>query len=882
MTVSDERIFRALLRLFPAEFRDRYARAMLDFHRDRIAAARLARESMTLLRLRTIVDLVGSAIAEHVHTITRDEAVLQTIIQDFAYAVRGLARRPGFSAIVIATIALGIGANAAIFTVVNGVLLQPLPYPHAERIVSFGHEPPQWLTSEPDFVDYHRELRSFDGLAAYIKREATLSSPDHPERLQITAASEDFFPLLGVPALVGRTFVPDEYKVRPANVVVLSYALWQRQFGGDRAAIGRTMPINGVPRTIVGVMPGRFAYPETRTDLWLPLPRFNPDSMNDRDSHYLFMVGRLKPNVRLETAFAEANGMAKRFMREFPNLYNPREPLTPALKFITDDLVGSARPYLLALLGAVGFVLLIACANVANLLLVRGESRQKEMAVRSALGASRFRLLVQLLTESMLLSSLGGTLALLLAWLGDRVLVALAPGSIPRLDEIRVDWGVVAFTAAVTLITGIVVGLLPGLRGSRGSSAEALKDSGRTTGVQGAARGARRALVVAELALAVITLSGTGLLVRSLWNLQHEQLGFDPRNVLTGDVALPDNGYDNARAALFYEQLLMRLRAVPGVTAVGAVGWLPVVDAGGLRGVLPEGRPFVRGQSPLVVPQQMTPGAIRAMALTLHAGRDFDASDQLNATPVVIVSKQLADQFWPNESALGKRMKLGNPDAPWMTVVGVVSDIRSRGFGDKPEPTMYFPYAQSGRSADYQPRAMSVVIRATGDAAALTAPLREAVRGLDRTVPVSKVRTLEQIVGISVADRRFSTALLAGFAFLALVLAGIGTYGVISYGVTQRNFEIGVRIALGAGERSVLALVMSEGLRMSLVGLGIGLIASVALGRGIRALLVDVSTIDAPTLIAASLALLGVALVASFVPARRATTVSPITVMRGS
>jgi putative ABC transport system permease protein len=881
MTPRDEQLFRLLLRLYPAEFRARYGRAMLDFHRDRLAAARHAREPMTLLWLRAFLDAARSAPAEHVHTLTRDDAVLQTIFHDFAYALRGLVRRPAFTTIVVATMALGIGANAAIFTVVNGVLLQPLPYPHADRLVSFGHEPPQWLTSEPDFLDYHRELRAFDGLAAYTRQEATLTSADHPERLQGVSASEDFFPLLGVAPLLGRSFSSDEFSHRPASVAVISYALWQRQFGGDRSVVGRQLPINGVPRTIVGVMPPRFAYPEARTDLWMPLPRFNPDSLNDRDNHYLFMVGRLRPNVRIESAFAEANGVAKRFMREFPHLYNPREPLTPHLALITDDLVGPTRPYLFAVLGAVGFVLLIACANVANLLLVRGESRHKEMAVRSALGASRFRLLAQLLTESVLLTSIGGALALLIAWAGDRALVALAPGSIPRLDEIRVDWRVVAFTAAVTIATGLLVGLVPGARGSRDSSSNALNHAGRTTGTQGAARGARRVLVVIELALAVITLSGSGLLLRSLWNLQHEELGFDPRSVLAADVALPDRSYDPARATIFYEQLLTRLRALPGVTSAGALGWLPVVKAGGLWGALPEGRAFVPGQMPGVVPQQMTPGAIRAMGLTLHAGRDFAAGDGLASAPVVIVSRSLAERFWPNESALGKRMKLGNPSAPWMTVVGVVSDIRSRGFGDTPEPTMYFSYAQSGRTGYYEPLAMSVLLRTRGDPSRLADAVRTAVRALDRTVPVSNVRTMEQIVGISVADRRFSAALLAGFAALALLLAGIGTYGVISYGVTQRHFEIGVRIALGAGQRSVLALVMSEGLRMSVVGLAVGLAASVALGYGIRALLVGVSVIDVPTLVAASLALLLVALVACLVPARRATTVSPITVMRG-
>jgi putative ABC transport system permease protein len=872
--------YRTLLRLYPAEFRARYGRAITDFHRDRVAAARAGGEPNWLLWTRLTLDVLASAAAEHAHSITRDEAVIPTILHDCAYAARGLLRRPGFAVIVILTMALGIGANAAIFTVVNGVLLQPLPYPHSEQLVNFGHEPPQWLTSEPDFLDYHRELTAFSGLAAYTRREATLTSGNDPERVRAVAASEDFFPLLEVKPAVGRTFSSDEFAVRPAPVVILSYALWQRRFGGERSIIGQRVSIEGIPRTIVGIMPPRFAFPEARTDVWLPLPRFNPDSLNDRDNHYLFMVGRLKPDVKLATAFVEANGLAKRFMHEFPNLYNPREPLTPHITFVEDDLVGGTRPYLFALLSAVGFVLLIACANVANLLLVRSETRHKEMAVRSALGASRFRLITQLLTESTMLAALGGGLALVIAAAGDRVLVALAPASIPRLDEIRVDWRVVAFTALVTAATGIFVGLVPGLRASRDHSADALKDAGRLTTTQGVARGARRLLVVAELMLAVVTLAGTAMLVRSLWNLQRAELGFDPAQRLTATVALPVRQYDDAHARLFYEQLLTRIRALPGVSSAAATGWLPIVDVGGLWGVRPEGRDFAPGQSPEATPQWATPGYFRTMGIPILAGREFEPADQPETTPVIIVSKRLADRFWPNENALGRRVRLGNPTAPWLTVVGVVGDIRSHGFAEPPEPMMYFAYAQSAKTSYYQPSAMGLILRTNGDPSLLATPLRQVVQGLDPMVPVSEVRTMDQITGTSVANRRFSTALLAGFAALALLLAGIGTYGVIAYGVTQRSFEIGVRIALGAGERSVLALVLSEAMRLCAIGIVLGLVGSAVVGRGLRALLVGVSPVDLPALLIASAALMVVALLACLVPARRALAIDPIAVMR--
>jgi putative ABC transport system permease protein len=461
-----------------------------------------------------------------------------------------------------------------------------------------------------------------------------------------------------------------------------------------------------------------------------------------------------------------------------------------------------------------------------------------------------------------------------------RAVCYAAPGSLPRLDDIRLDWRVVAFTALVTLATGIAVGLVPGLRASRDDSGQGLKEGGRLTSGQRVAPGARRALVIAELTLAAVTLSGTGMLVRSLWNLESAELGFEPRNVLTARIAPPVREYDPARALVFYEQLLTLLRALPGVATAGASGWLPVIDAGGLWGAEPDNHKYPEGQRPQVVPQWATPGYFRAMGLPLLAGREITSSDRLGTTPVVIVSKRLADQFWPNENPIGRRLGIGNPRVPWLTVIGVVGDISSRGFGDPPEPTMYFAYAQSSMTAYYQPGNLSLVVRTTGNPASVAGPIRSIVHALDRDIPVSDVRTMDQIVGVSVANRRFSTMLLAGFALLALLLAGIGTYGVISYGVTQRSVEIGVRIALGAGDRSVLTLVMREGMRMCAIGIALGLIGSAAIGRGLRALLVGVSPLDARALLAASLALVIVALLACVIPARRALTVDPISVMR--
>ena len=875
-----DRVYRLLLRLYPAEFREQYGRAMADFHRDRVATARRAGDSMVALWLRTCADIAASALAERARDAVPGAVVREQVAQDVAYAVRGLARRPGFAAIVIATIALGVGANAAIFSVVNGVLLRPLVYPHADRLVSFGHEPPHWLTSDPDFLDYHRVMRTLDGLAAYTRREGTLvaSSAADPQRVRVVRASEDFFPLLGVAPTAGRTFVSDEYNSRISQVVVLSYSLWQRQFGGDPRIVGRKVSIEGAPRTVVGVMPQFFGFPEQRTDIWMPLPRFNPDSLGDRANHYLFMVARLKPGVSLERARGEASTIAQRIMRDNPEKFDPKRPIVPHLTEVREDLVGATRPYLFALLAAVGFVLLIACANVANLLLARGESRQREMAVRSALGASERRLLSQVLVESSVLAVAGGALGLGVAWAGDRALIALAPASIPRLDAVGIDWRVLSFTGAVAIGTGLVIGLLPAWRAARGSAIDALKDGGRGVVTRRSGRGVRRALVVTEVALAVVTLSGAGMLLRSLWHLQSNDLGFDPRATLTAKVALSARNYGDARSVVFFNQLLGRLRALPGVRDAGAAAWLPVVDAGGLWGVRQEGKPDAVDW-PTAVPQHVTTGYFGAMGIPIVAGRDFTADDRVGSPLVAIVSRQFATRLWPGENALGKRFQLGGP-APLMTVVGIAGDFRSRSFTDTPEPTMYFPYAQAAKSAYYAPLAMAIVLRVDGNPLGVAQPLRDLVRSIDRTVPVSEVRTLEAIVGTSVSTRRFNTALLTGFAFLALVLAGIGTYGVISYGVSQRSHEIGVRMALGAERRSVLLLVMSEGVRLCALGLAAGLVASAGVGRAIRALLVGVTPIDAPTLTFTALALAVVATIASAVPARRALAVNPSETLR--
>src|SRR6185312_10217317 len=776
---------------------------------------------------------------------------MEWLLRDLKLGARAHARRPVFTLIVVATIALGVGANAAIFSVVSGILLRPLPYPHAEQLFSFGHEPPQWLTSEPDFLDYRRDMRTLDGLSAYTRSEATLTDGETPQRIHLVRSTDGFFHLLGVPAALGRTFQADEHVPRPAQVVVLSDALWRRSFGADPSIVGREIRIDGVSRVVVGIMPARFDYPEPTTDVWMPLPNFNPDSLGDRSNHYLFMVGRLKPGVTLGRARAEAAAIARRIMQDNPQNFDPSRPLVPHLSSVSDDVVGTTRPYLLALLGAVTFVLMIACANVANLLLVRGEARHKEMALRSAIGASRARLTRQLLAESSLLAAGGAALGLAMAWAGGRGLRALAPASIPRLDAIGIDWRVLAFTGGVAALTALLTGILPAVRASRVRAGEVLKDAGRVVGMHGAGRSVRRALVAAEVALAVVAVGGAGMLLRSLLNLQGHRLGFEPQNALTASVSISRADYDDAHATVFFQQVVSRIRAVPGVREVGAVAWLPVADAGGLWGYRVEGADYTTARWPDAVPQQIMPGALPALGIPVLAGRHFTDADGPGSPLVAIVSRTFADASWPGADPLGKRFRLGG-DAPFMTVVGVAGD----------------------------PRQMKLVIRVDRNPAAMAAPVRAIVHALDPDAPVSAVRTLDDVVGTSVSTRRFTTVLLAGFAVLALALAGIGTYGVVSYGVEQRAFEIGVRKALGAGNEAVMVLIMADAMRVAVVGIAVGLIATAGVGRAIRSMLVDVPAADPVTLAGTAVLLALVAAVAAMLPAKRALDVSAAAAMK--
>ena len=880
MDSPGERLYRGLLRLYPAEFRRRYGAAMLDFYCERRRAAGRAAWPRLLL------DLFTSAAAERLRREPRlaaERITVSTLIQDLRLTLRGLARTPGFTAVVLLTLALGIGANAAIFSVVNGVLLRPLPFHDPDRIVDLRQQEPYSSVSEPEFADYRRDVRELERLAAYTGYDANLAGDQEPVRITGARVSDGFFQVLGVPPLLGRTYAPDEEKPSraPSPVIVISEGVWRTWFGSDPKILTREVRLNGVPRRVIGVMPREFAFPEAGIGVWLPL-RLNYDSLWTRNNHYLQLVGRLGAGATVAQANLAANLLARRWPKDFPETYFPDKPLVAEVKPLQERLVGSTRPYLVTLLGAVGFVLLIACANVANLLLIRGEARRRELGIRTALGASGIRLVVQQLTESGVLAVAGGGLGLLVAWGGVRGLLALAPNTLPRLQDVHLDGAVLAFTVAVSLGTGLLFGLLPAVRSARGGAVAALREGARTSSSRRGSR-MRRSLVVGEVALAVVMLSGAGLLVRSLRSLQQIDIGFDSDRILTARLNLPPLDYQvDTKAVAFVRQLEERLRATPGVVSAGTMGWTPVVGAGGTWSILIDGVVVKDiASSPNADPQQVTPGFFRTLGVRILRGRALTEQDREDAPPVVVINEAMAKQLWPGVDPIGHTLKMFNEKSPWVTIVGVARNILSRGVEKAVPPTMFFPYAQAGKSAYYTPLQVTIAVKTAGSPEAIAGPLRRLVHELDPAAPLSEVRSMEAVMGTALASRRFTTVLLGWFAGLALLLAGLGIYGVIAYGVSQRTYEIGLRQALGADRGSVLGLILTEGLRLTGTGLLAGLIATLATGRLIRSLLVNVTATDPVTLLGVAVVLAAVAALASWIPARRAMAVSPTEALRG-
>jgi putative ABC transport system permease protein len=807
---------------------------------------------------------------------------METFRQDLRYGLRMLTRSPGFTAIAILTLALGIGANTAIFTVVNSVLLRPLPYPEPGRLVlltEHWERFPILSVSYQNYCDWRDQSHSFELVGAARNANLTLTGAGEPDRLQGQMASASLFPLLGVKPPLGRTIEPADDRPNSAPVVMLSYGLWQRRFGGTADVLGRSITLDNNPYTVIGVLPPGFEFLQP-ADVMVAMEPWAKTLPDDRSWHPgIQPLARLRPGVSLDQARAEMMTIAKRLEQQYPD-YDTG--VGANVNFLHEQIVANSRPALLVLLAAVALVLLIACANVANLLLARATNREKEIAIRVALGASRGRVVRQLLTESVLLALAGGALAILFAFNGLGSLLRLAGSSLPRSAGIHMDMPVLAFTAGLSLLTGILFGLAPALQATRIDLREELNRAGR--GAVGAAKHLhlRSVLVVSEVALAMILLVGAGLLIQSFLRLSAVTPGFQPDHILLADVPLSQTAYAKPeQRTAFFDRLLERAQALPGVRAGGATTFLPVSGIGGAIHFNIADRP---PKSPhdyiLAGYRAISPRYLEALGVPLLAGRMLSLQDSSQASAVVVINEAMARQFFPGESPLGKKMQLGatpGPGAPLMEIVGVVGNVRYA-LGSDPQAEMYVPYAQA--IPELPVFTMTVALRAAGDPQSLSSALREAVREINRDQPVVKIRTMEQNMNDSVAAPRFRTLLLGALAGLALALAGIGVYGVMAYSVSQRTHEIGVRVALGAQMRDVLGLVLGHGLALALTGVAIGAAVALALSRVLASFLYGVTPTDPITYLGVAVLLTGISALACYIPARRATQVDPMTALR--
>ncbi|MES2522258.1 MAG: ABC transporter permease [Gemmatimonadota bacterium] len=807
---------------------------------------------------------------------------MSALLFDLRYALRGLRRTPAFTVVVLLTLALGIGANSAIFSVVNTVLLKPLPYKEPERLVTIYHDYPaiklEAPISAPGFSSYRDRTRSFEHLAVGTGWAANLTGQGEPERLSATRVSQQFFPALGVAPLLGRGFLTTEEEPGSDKVVVLSHGLWMRLFAGSPAAVGKSIPLNGEPYLVVGVMPETFVDPWNRTsELWRPLA-FTP-AQRESDNEYLSVTARLKPGVSIEAAQADLTALALALRAEQGEDASDFGLLA---KPVTTELVGDIRSALFVLLGAVGFVLLIACANVANLFLVRASGRQKEITLRTALGAQRWPLIRQLLVESMTLSVLGGALGLALAWGSIRLLVASNPANIPRLSELQIDTRVVAFTALVAVITGVLFGVFPALRTTRTNLHEGLKEGGRAGSADRVGQWVRRTLVVAEVALALTLLVGGGLMVRSFARLSTVDPGFKASNLLTFNLNLPITKYpsDTARRA-FFAEAERKLSTVPGVQGAAVASVLPF-SGGWSTGTFNVEGFQVPPDTPAPWGDQRTvsAGYFETMGAPLIAGRFFDETDRLGGVRVAVVDDEFVKRFYkPGESAIGKRFYFGDAETTdstiFTTIVGVVRHARHEGLDAEARVQIYRPFAQVGGGGGG-----AIVVRTTGDPAAMVPSVRAAIHGIDRDLPLANIRTMEKMIDDSMGQRRLSTTLLGIFSAIALLLATIGIYGVMAYTVSQRQRELGIRMALGSTRDRVLRLVLRQGMQLAMAGVVIGLVGAYALTRVVESQLYGVEATDPTTFVVVTALLTGVALVASLVPAMRATRVDPVVALR--
>jgi putative ABC transport system permease protein len=804
---------------------------------------------------------------------------MQTLIQDLRYGARMLLKQPGFTLIAVLTLALGIGANTAIFSVVNALLLRPLPYQEPERLMYLGERSREGRRTNiayPNFEDWRLRAQSFESLASIRSQTFNLTGQDKPVQLRGRTLNWNFFQVLGVTPQLGRAFVATDDRYGAARTALLGNGLWKERFGGEANIIGQKLLMDGEPYEVIGVLPPGFEYFRA-DDVYVPIGLFlcPQCGLTDRGSSLgLYAVARLKPGVTPAQANSEMDALGKQLAREYPAVNSGKSAMAEPLQDVMSENV---RQSLWVLLGAVGFILLIACVNVANLLLVRAADRQKEIALRLALGAGRGRIIRQMLSESLLIAALGGTIGLLVGrWMLDGLL-ALAPENTPQLHRVGLDKTVLLFTLGVALLTSLLSGLLPALHAARADLQTALKEGGRS--LAGSPREKlRKSLLVVEVSLALVLLAGAGLLVRSMWNLLGVDPGFNPDNLLTLRMSLPPGERYNAeRRRVFYDEALLRVAALPGVSAAALTYSLPISGSNWNQIFIAQDKPVpARAELPNTAFIPVSANYCETMGIRLVRGRLFAPSDGANSAPVVVINETLARRMWPGEDPIGKRLKHSWPEdpSPWREVIGVVNDVKLNGVERDTPLETYVPITQEPT------RSFSLAVRTAGHPLALAAAVEGALHQVDKDLPVSQVRTMDQLLGSALAQRRLTLTLLASFAVLALLLAAIGIYGVIAYSVRQRTPEMGIRMALGAQPGDVRRLILAQGLKLTLFGVAIGLLASLALTRWMESLLFGVRPADPLTFAAIAVVLTLVALLACWVPARRATKVDPMIALR--
>ena len=858
------RLYRALLHLYPASFRAEYGSEMESVFRARRRDASNPAAAAALW-ISSFFEILLNAIAVH----------WDILRQDLRYTARTLLRSPGFAITAILVVALGIGANTAAFSVTDFVLIRNLPFPNPERLVKIwqttaGYD--QMEFSPLNYRDVKRMSKSFDAMGAFLGGAVNMLGQGDPQRIVDTEVTSEVIPLLGSQPLMGRVFTPADEREGAPGTLLLSYQLWQTQFAADPGVLGRKIILDDRPYVVIGVMPSHFHFPSAEVGLWVPR-QFSEREYQDRNDNYLEVVGRLKPGVSLDQAKAEMNVTMQQLKREYPGENKNTGGLVILLR---DELTDKSSLMLWALLGASACVLLIACANLANLLLTRSLGRQKELAVRAALGAGRERLVRQSMTESMVLAVLGGCLGILVAVTAVPLLTKLVPNTLPIASTPTVDFRVLIFAGLLTVITGIVFGVLPALRASGNKDMDALREGARSGG--GRKERLRAALVIAEVTISIVLLISSGLLIRALWKLQGTDPGFHASGVLTLQTALPMPKYRRTtRRAEFYDRVLAEVRALPGVSSAAYITSVPMLWGGGIWPVDINGQVVERTASHTVSMRYATPGFFSTLEIPLLLGRDVSESDTADRQYAAVVSQSFARRYWPDQNPLGRHFQLAFHDR---MVVGVVGDVRVRGLEGASEPQTYLPYkqAEDGAWVFYAPR--NLALRTSGTPSSLAPAIRRIIQSVDREQPVSDVQTLEQIVESKTASRTVQVRVLAAFAAIAFLLAAIGIHGLLSFAVSQRNREIGVRMALGAASGDILRMVMRQGVWVALAGVVPGLALAYVAARLMQVLLAGVQPGDLPTFLSAAGLCLVMTLVGSFLPALRAVRIDPMTAIR--